>query len=66
MKRLKAIWKILTCDNFFLASYNDGCYTKEYYDYDTINYIHPKFNKYFADAINEWIKGIYNELPKFK
>jgi len=60
MKRLKAIWYILTCDNFFLASYDDG------FCYDTINYIHPKFNKYFADAINEWINGIYNKLPKFK
>ena len=66
MKRLKAIWKILTCDNFFLASYYNGCYTKEYYTYDTINYIHPQFNKYFADSINEWIKGIYDNLPQFK
>lgn len=60
MKRLKAIWKILTCDDFFLASYYNG------YSYDEINYIHPKFNKYFADSINEWIKGIYDSLPQFK
>ena len=48
MKRLKAIWKILTCDNFFLASYYNGFSG----DYDEINYIHPQFNKYFADSIN--------------
>ena len=62
MKRLKAIWKILTCDNFFLASYYNGFNG----DYDTINYIHPKFDKYFADYIKEWIKGIYDSLPQFK
>lgn len=62
MKRLKAIWKILTCDNFFLASYYNGFNG----DYDEINYIHPQFNKYFADSINEWIKGIYDNLPQFK
>lgn len=62
MKRLKAIWKILTCDNFFLASYYNGFSG----DYDEINYIHPQFNKYFADYINEWIKGIYDNLPQFK
>lgn len=62
MKRLKAIWHILTCDNFFLATYYNGFYG----DYDTIKYSHPKFSKYFADSINDWIKGIYNELPQFK
>jgi len=66
MKRLKAIWYILTCDNFFLGAYYNGCYTQEYYTYDTIKYIHPKFDKYFADAIKDWIKGIYENLPQFK
>lgn len=62
MKRLKAIWYILTCDNFFLGAYYNGFNG----DYDTINYIHPKFDKYFADSIKDWIKGIYDELPQFK
>lgn len=62
MKRLKAIWYILTCDNFFLGAYYNGWSG----DYDTIKYIHPKFDKYFADSIKDWIKGIYDKLPQFK
>ena len=62
MKRLKAICYILTCNNFFLASYYDGFNG----DYDTVKYIHPKFNQYFADCIKKWINDRYDKLPKFK
>lgn len=65
MKRLKAIWNILTCDEFFLASYYNN-YSPYFQIMDEVKYIHPKFNQYFADCIRRWIDVRYKELPKFR
>lgn len=65
MKRLKAIWNILICDEFFLAAYYNN-YDYNYQTMDEVKYIHPRFNQYFADCIRRWIDDRYKELPKFK
>jgi len=65
MKRLKAIWYILTCDEFFLASYYNN-YSPNFQTMDEVKYIHPKFSQYFANCIREWINKIYEDLPQFK
>ena len=65
MKRLKAIWYILTCDEFFLASYYNN-YSPNFQTMDEVKYIHPNFSQYFADCIKRWIDDTYNKLPKFK
>ena len=65
MKRLKAIWNLLTCDEFFLACYYNY-YNPNVQTTDEIKYIHPKFNQYFADYIRKYIDDLYDNLPKFK
>ena len=65
MKRLKAIWNILTCDEFFLACYYNN-YNPNVQTMDEVKYTHPKFSQYFADCIRRWIDDIYDNLPKFK
>ena len=64
MRKLKAIWRILIADDFFVVTYHSN-YSPEYQTADTIHYTMKNFNKYFCDSIKEYINCIYNNLPNF-
>lgn len=64
MKILKAIWRILTADDFFVVTYHSN-YSPEVQTADTIKYTIKNFNQYFCDSIKEYINFNYDKLPKF-
>ena len=65
MRKLKAIWRILIADDFFVVTYESSPDFGIYRSYDTIKYTMKNFNKYFCDSIKEYINCIYNNLPTF-
>ena len=66
MRRLKAIWNILTCDNYFLATWHETTVDQDTQKTDEIRYIHPKCSQYFVDYIKTYIDAKYKDWPTFK
>ena len=65
MRTLKAIWRILTADDFFVVTYHREPEFGNYRTYDTVKYTLKNFNKYFCDGVKDYIDKIYDNLPTF-